>query len=54
MYTEHLPLRPQIFVRFALRLAISEIQGRQKWEKHRMTPDWTWTLNSQKHSVYIK
>ncbi len=46
----------QIFVRFALRLTISEIQGRQKSEKHRVTPNWTWTLicNSQKYPVYTK
>ncbi len=44
-------------VRFALRLAISEIQhvqGQRKLEMHRMTPNATWTLNSQKYSIYTK
>ncbi len=44
----------QILVRFALRLAVSEIQGLQKSEMHRVTPNWTWTLNSQKYSIYTK
>ncbi len=26
----------------------------QKLEMHRMTPNWTWTLNSQKYSIYTK
>ncbi len=39
-------------------IAISEIQhvhvqGQWKSKMHRMTPDWTWTLNSQKYSLYI-
>ncbi len=45
----------QILVRFALWLAVSEIQhvqGQRKSEMHRMTPNWTWTLNSQKYSLY--
>ena len=44
----------QILVRFALQIAVSEIQGRQKSETHRMPPNWTWTLNSQKYPVYTK
>ncbi len=42
----------KIFVRFALWLSVSEIQGRQKLEMHRMTPNWTWTLNSQNYPIY--
>ena len=38
----------------ATTVAVSEIQGRQKSEMHRMTPNWTWTLNSQKYTVYTK
>ena len=41
-------------VRFALWPVVSKIQGRQKSEMHWMTPNWTWTLNSQKYPVYIK
>ncbi len=44
----------QILVRFALRLAVSEIQhvqGQWKLEMHRMTPKWTWRLNSQNYPV---
>ena len=37
----------QIFIRFALWSAVSEIQGCQKSEMHRMTPNWTWTLMRQ-------
>ena len=44
----------QIFVRFTLRLAISEIQGRQKSEMHRVTPNETCTFNSQKYPIYTK
>ncbi len=41
----------QFLVCFALQLhvALSEIQGNQKSEMHQMTPNWTWTLNSQKY-----
>ncbi len=42
----------QILVSFALRLTISEIHGSQKSEMYWMTPNWTWTLNSQKYSIY--
>ncbi len=40
--------------RFALRLAVSEKheQGRQKSEIHLMTPNWPWTFNSQKYTIY--
>ncbi len=46
----------QILVRFALRLAVSEIhvQGRRKSKMHRMTPNWNWILNSQNCSIYTK
>ncbi len=50
-------MRAQILVRFALRLAVSEtqhVQGGRKSEMHRMIPNWTWTLNSQKYSMYTK
>ncbi len=45
----------QILVRFALKLAVSEIhvQGWWKSEMHRMSPKWTWTLNSQKWSTKV-
>ena len=42
-----------MFVRFALQLAVSEIQC-QKLEMHQMTPNWNWTFNSQKYPVYTK
>ncbi len=45
------PKLAQFLVCFALRLAISEIQGRQKSAMHHMTPKQTWTLNSQKYSI---
>ncbi len=35
-------------------LAVSEIQGSQKLEMHQMTPNWTWTHNGQKYSIYTK
>ena len=55
LYTiEWSPPGAHIVVRFALRPAICEIQGRRKSEMHRMTPNWTWTLNSQKYPVYTK
>ncbi len=44
----------QIFICFTLRLAISEMQGRQKSEMYRVTPNWTWTLNSQKYRICTK
>ncbi len=54
----HYILTPKahILVHFALPLAISEIHvhGRRKSEMHWTTPNWTWTLNSQKHSTYTK
>ena len=40
----------QILVRFVLWPAISEIQGRQRLQMHRMTLNWTWTLNSQNYT----
>ncbi len=40
-----------ILVRFALRVTGSRIQGRQKLEIHWITPNWIWTLNSQKYHV---
>ena len=43
-----------MFVRFALWLAVSKIQGRQKSEMHRVTPNWTWTVNSQKYPIHTK
>ena len=41
---------------FALRVAVSEIhvQGQQKTEMHRMIPNWTWRLNSQKYPILTK
>ena len=42
----------QILVRVALRLTVSGIQRHQTSEMHRMTPNWTWTLNSQKYPIY--
>ncbi len=39
LYTKNLPPGAQILVRFALPLAVSEIQGRQKLKMHRMTPN---------------
>ena len=55
MHILYLPQGAQTLVHFALRLAVSEIhvQGGQKSEMHRMTPNWTWTLNSQKYSTGI-
>ena len=44
----------QIVVRFAPQLAVSKIQGCQKSEMHQMTPNRTWTLNSQKYPVYTR
>ena len=52
MHTLNSHLEAQILVRFALRLAVSEIQGCQKLVMHRMTPNWT--HNSQKYPVYSK
>ncbi len=52
-YTKYLlNTEVHIFVRFALRLAFSEIQGCQKSEMHWVTLNWTWTLNSQRYSIY--
>ena len=54
IHTKILTPEAQILVRFTLRLAVSEIQqvqGRQKSEKHQMTPNWNWTLNSPKYSI---
>ncbi len=54
LYTLNTP-EAQILVHFALRLAISEIQGHpKKLEMHRMTPNWTWKLNSQNYPTYSK
>ncbi len=44
----------QIFVVFSLWLAVSKIQGQRKSEMHRVTPKWTWTLNSQKYPIHPK
>ena len=55
VYTKYLLLMSKVLIRFALRLAVSEIkhvQGRRKTETHRMTPNQTWTLNS--HPIYTK
>ncbi len=44
-----------IVVRFALRLTVSEIkhvQCHQISEMHQMTSNCTWTVNSQKYSIY--
>ena len=30
------------------------VQGYKKSEMHQMTPNWTWTLNSQKYTIYTK
>ncbi len=58
VYTKYLHhLEAQILVRFALRLAVTEIQnvqGQRKSEMHWMTPNWAWRLNSQKYSIYTK
>ncbi len=43
-----------MLVQFALRPAVSEMQDCQKSGVHRMTPNWTWTLNSQKYPIYTK
>ncbi len=37
---------------FDLRSAVFKIQVHWKSEMHRMTPNWTWALNSQKYSIY--
>ena len=44
-------ITPEVHIlpRFALRLAVPETQGRQKLKMHR---NWTWTLNSQKYTMY--
>ena len=45
----------QILFRFALRIAVSEIQHVQGQRKSkRMALNWTWTLNSQKYSICTK
>ncbi len=52
----HLIRTPELqnFVCFALWLAVSKIQGCQISEMHRVTPNWTWTLNSQKYLMYTE
>ena len=54
IYSKYLHMYPeaQILVRFALRLAVSEILGHQKLEMHQMTPKWTYTLHRQKYFIY--
>ena len=52
--TPRSPNLAQILVRFALRLALTEIQGCQKLKMHRMIPNWTSTRNSQNYSVYTE
>ena len=37
VYTKYLPMKPRFLVRFAQWLCVSEIQGYQKSEMHRMT-----------------
>ncbi len=57
IYTKCLPHEAQILDCFTLRLAISEIQHVQDWRKsemHRMTPNWTWRINSKKYFIYTK
>ena len=57
LYTPSTYPEAQILVRFALPLAISEmqhVQGQRKLEMHRMTPNWTWRLDSQKYSIYTQ
>ena len=54
LYTKYLPTEAQMFVRFALRLAVSELQGHQEPEMSRMTPNWTWTLDSRNYPAYTK
>ncbi len=44
----------QILVHFALESAFFKTQGHRKLEMHWVTPNWTWTLNSQKYSIYTK
>ena len=39
----------ELFTRYNI-----HVQGHQKSEKQRMTPNWTWTLNIQKYSIYTK
>ena len=44
-------------MRFALRLTVCKIQHIQGWrksERHQMTSNWTWKLNSQKYSIYTE
>ncbi len=43
-----------LLVRFSLRSAAFKIQGLWKSEMHRMTPNWTCTLNSQKNTICTK
>ncbi len=51
---ERLTPEAQALVRFALQPLVFEIECRQKAEMHRMTPNWTWTLNSLKYLIYTK
>ncbi len=56
---KHLTIKDTLysFIPFVLWLAVSliqNIQGRRKWEMHWMPPNWTWTLNSRKYSIYTK
>ena len=54
VYTKYLPVsKGPFWVHFALQLAVSDIQGRQKLEMYRMTPKWTLTINSQKCFIYM-
>ncbi len=49
---ERLTSEAERLVGFTLRTLIVVTQGRQKSEMHRMTPSWTWILNSQKYFMY--
>ncbi len=59
---EHLTVKSSVYTlntyprgpNFAPFRSTIKIQGCRKSETHRMTPTWTWTLNSQKYSVYTK
>ena len=50
--SERLTSEVEILVYFAVWTLVFKTQGRLKSELHRMTPNWTLTLNNQKYVIY--
>ncbi len=54
LYTLNNYPEAQVLVHFALRSVVFKIPGHRNSEIHQITPNWTWTLNSQNYSIYIE